>query len=57
MIYPVLGAPIKIQFGPPEVDPPIDLKGTVVRHTEAGFAIRFAAITKELQELVRPEGR
>ena len=56
-VLPVPGAPIKIQFGPPEADPPIELEGMIVRRTDTGFAIHFAAITKELLELVRLEGR
>ncbi len=56
VIYPVPGAPIKIQFGPPEVDPPIELKGALVRHTETGFAVQFATITEELIELLEGPG-
>ena len=52
VIYPDLGAPIKLHFGPPEVDPPVDLKGAIVRHTETGFAVHFAASPKEPRDLV-----
>ena len=56
-VLPVPGAPIKIQFGPPEADPPIELEGMIVRRTDDGFAIHFDGITTKLLELLESLGQ
>ena len=43
---------VAIWWFPVDAHAPIELTGTVVRHTEAGFAIRFEEVTDDLRELV-----
>ncbi len=56
LIYPVPGALIRIQLRPPEVDPPIEVKGRIMRRTETGLVVQFVTVTEELIELLEGSG-
>lgn len=45
---PGIGVPITISWEPPNVQGTSELSGTVVRHAESGFAVRFETATEEL---------
>ena len=47
-ICPAQGMVVKIRLDRPELDAPIELKGTVVRPTPTGFAIQFLNVTQEI---------
>ena len=47
-IRPAEGTLVKIRLD----SPAIELKGTVVRHTNEGFAIQFLTVSKEVMELM-----
>ncbi len=47
-IRPAEGTLVKIRL----VSPAIELKGTVVRHTNEGFAIQFLTVSKEVADLM-----
>ncbi len=51
-ICPAQGMLVKIQLDSPELNAPIELKGTVVRHTVTGFAIQFLKVTHEILKRV-----
>ena len=51
-ICPAQGMLVKIRLDSPELDAPIELKGTVVRHTVTGFAIQFLKVTQEILKRV-----
>ncbi len=51
-VSPAIGAPIEIQWDPPGADVASKLRGTVVRHAEDGFAVRFQSVTEELLRLL-----
>ena len=51
-IQPDHGAAVTILFTTPGARRSSELSGTVVRHTETGFAIQFLAANDSLRELV-----
>ena len=51
-IRPQQGAPVKILFALPGAKSARDLSGTVVRHTEIGFAMQFLAADNTLREVM-----
>ena len=55
-IRPEQGAAVKLVFALPGAGTSSQLRGTVARHTETGFAIRFLAANDVLRELVGEAG-
>ncbi len=51
-IFPAQGMPVKFRLATPEFGAPVELKGTVVRQTRTGFAIRFLKVTQEILKRV-----
>ena len=51
-IFPAQDMLVKFRLDSPELDAPIELKGTVVRHTGTGFAIQFLKVTQEILKRV-----
>jgi hypothetical protein len=49
---PAIGVPVRIWWEPPGAEGTSELRGTVVRHAEGGFAVRFRMATPELLELL-----
>jgi hypothetical protein len=47
-IQPPIGVPVEICWEPPGMRETSELRGTVVRHAEGGFAVRFQRATPEL---------
>jgi hypothetical protein len=51
-IRPAIGAPVHIRWEPPGAQGPSELRGTVVRHADGGFAVRFQTVTAELLRIL-----
>jgi hypothetical protein len=51
-IRPAIGALVHIQWEPPGAQEMSELRGTVVRHADDGFAVRFQTVTAELLRLL-----